>query len=76
LESFDAAGRINQFLLAGEERMAFRADFEMDLRFRRPRFEGLAAGAPYDRVDVVGMYVCLHQASRKKLLYLFPFAFG
>jgi len=31
LEAVDAAGGIHQFLFAGEERMASRADFEIDL---------------------------------------------
>jgi len=76
LESFDTTGGVDQFLFAGKERMAFGADFKMDFRFRGPGFKGLAAGAPHDRVNVVRMYVCFHQASRKKVLYLFPFAFG
>src|SRR5215467_14162226 len=63
LESLDTAGRIDQFLLAGKERMAFRADFKMDFRFRRAGLKGFAAGAFHDRIDVVRMDICFHQAS-------------
>ena len=72
LESFDSSGGINQFLFTGEERVAFRADFEVDLRFRRARPESFTAGAFDDGVDVIGMYVCFHQASSNLSLYIFP----
>src|SRR5262245_50310892 len=52
LKSFNAAGGIDQFLLSSEERMAFGADFQVDLRFRRARLEGFAAGALHNRFDV------------------------
>ena len=76
VEALYTAGRVDKLLFARKKRMTFRADFEMDFRFRRPRFEGLATGAPYDRLNIVRMYVCFHHASREKVLYLFPFAFG
>src|SRR5262245_55229885 len=60
LKSFNPAGGIDQFLLAGKEWMAFRADFQVDLRFRRTRLERLATGTLHDRFNVVRMYVCLH----------------
>src|SRR5262252_8726685 len=63
LESFDTAGSVHQFLLACEKGMAFRADFEVNLRFRRARLEGFAAGALHDRIDVVRMDICFHRAS-------------
>src|SRR5262249_36538395 len=72
LESFDTAGSIDQFLLASEERMAFRADFEVDLRFGRAGLKSFAAGASHDRIDVVRMDICFHQASkwlRKSLMF-------
>src|SRR5580765_8066377 len=48
VESVDAAGRINQLLLAGEERMAGRADFHVQVfLLGRPCFKTLAAGATY-----------------------------
>src|SRR5215813_4625140 len=64
LESFDTAGRIDEFLLASKERMAFRADFEVDFRFRRTGLKGFAAGAFHDRIDVVRMDICFHEASQ------------
>src|SRR5215831_299550 len=64
LESFYATGGVDQFLFAGEERMAFRADFEMDFRFRRSGFEGFAASAANDCIDIDRVYVCFHSASR------------
>src|SRR5215831_6777769 len=64
LESFDTAGRIDEFLLAGKERMAFRADFKMDFRFRRAGLKSFATGAFHDRVDIVRMDIRFHQASK------------
>src|SRR5712671_3681521 len=63
LESFDTSCGVHQSLLAGVERMALRADFQVEFRLRRPRLESFAAGAPHDRVNVVRMYVCFHRAS-------------
>jgi hypothetical protein len=63
IESLDTASSIDQFLLAREKRVAFRADFKVDLRLRRSRFEGFAAGALHDRVNVVRMDICFHRAS-------------
>jgi hypothetical protein len=57
LESFNAPCGVDQFLFAGKERMALRADFQMNLRFRRPRPEGFAASASDDSVHVVGMNI-------------------
>jgi hypothetical protein len=60
LESFDATGGIDQLLLTGEKGMTFRANLEMDLRFRRAGLESLTAGALDNRLNVIRMYVCLH----------------
>src|SRR5262249_53438592 len=60
LKSFNAAGSIDQFLLSCKKGMAFGADFQVDLRFRRACLEGFPAGALHDRVDVVRMYACFH----------------
>src|SRR5262245_1062223 len=60
LESFHAAGGIDQFLFAGKERVAFGADFEMDFRLRRSSPKRLPAGAADDGIDVARMYICLH----------------
>src|SRR5262249_5626889 len=60
LKSFDPAGGVDQFLLACEKGMTFRADFEMNLRFRRARPESLTACASDDRIDVIRMYIGFH----------------
>lgn len=45
VESIDTAGRINQLLLAGKERMAVRANFHMKVfAQRRTRFESVPTG--------------------------------
>jgi hypothetical protein len=60
LESFDASGSVDELLLAGIKWVAFRADFQVDLSFRRPCLESLATGAPDNRLDVIGMDIGLH----------------
>ena len=45
VEPLDAAFGVDQLLTSGEERMAVRADFEVELGFRRARLEGVAARA-------------------------------
>src|SRR5437667_87361 len=60
VESFDAAGGVHKFLLAGKEGMAFRADFQMDLRLGRSGLERLAASALHNGLDVPGVYIRLH----------------
>ena len=60
LESLDPACRIQEFLLAGEERMAARTDFDTDLFLRALRLKGRSAGAPDDRIKDLGMDVLLH----------------
>src|SRR5437764_2994423 len=45
LETIDAAGGIEQLLLAGEVRMALRTDLDAQLFFRRAGGPRLAAGA-------------------------------
>ncbi len=44
-EALHAAGRIDDLLLAREERVAARADFDVDLRLGRPRLDHVAAQA-------------------------------
>ena len=61
LESFDPASRIDQLLLAGEERMAFGAYIQVDLGLRRSGAERLSAGAGNDRFDVIGMDTGSHR---------------
>jgi hypothetical protein len=40
----DAAGRVDQLLLAGKKRMALRANFHADVLFSRTDFDAVAAG--------------------------------
>ena len=59
-EALDAAGGVDQLLLAGEERVAGRADFNDDRALvGRTRVELVAAGALYVRIGVSGMNSCL-----------------
>ena len=44
-EPLDAALGVDELLAAGEERVARRTDFEMQLRLGRACLEGVAAGA-------------------------------
>src|SRR5687767_1075264 len=59
-EALDPAFRIDQLLAAGEERMAVIADFEVQLRLRRTRLPGRAAGAPGLDLVVLGVNPFLH----------------
>ena len=63
-ETFDAAGGVNQLLLAGEERMAIRADFDIQpvaLDGRTSR-EIVAAGAMHRYGVIVGVNTGFHVA--------------
>src|SRR2546423_5919240 len=44
LEALDAPARVDQLLLAGVERMAVRADLDVELGLRRTRLERVPAG--------------------------------
>src|SRR6266850_895054 len=61
LEAIDAAGRIDQLLLAGEERMALRADLDAQLFLGRAGGPRLAAGAMHLNLVVLGMDLCFHE---------------
>ena len=50
--------------------MAFRADFKVDLRFRRAGLKSFATGAFHDRVDIVRMDIRFHQASKFAAAFL------
>src|SRR3989338_721273 len=67
-EPLDAAGRIHQFLLAGEKRMAVRADFDVDLLPGGPRVIRGPAGARDRAGHVVGMNALFHTTA--------PFVYG
>src|SRR5215208_7844266 len=61
VEAVNAAGRVNQLLLAREERMALRADLDVEVvLLRRARLELVAAGAVDVDLVVVGMNSLLH----------------
>jgi hypothetical protein len=61
LEAFNTPGSINQPLLASVERMASRADFDMDFRQCRTCFERIAARAGHYASAVFGMDSCFHR---------------
>src|SRR5438128_1935639 len=64
LEALDAAARVHQLLLARVERVAVRADLDVQLRLRGTRGERVPAGAVHGRHDVLGMDVGLHAPAR------------
>jgi hypothetical protein len=69
VEPIHAAGRIDQFLLAGKERMAGRTNFDMQIAFAcRTGFEGLATGAGNGYLAIFRVNSRLHFISR--LLWL------
>ena len=60
-EALDAAGRVNQLLLAGEERVAVGADFHVDVALvGRTGRKSIAARAVYAHFVVDRMDGCLH----------------
>src|SRR5215831_16823271 len=60
-ETLHAAGSIEQFLLAGKERVALRADFYVDVALvGRTSSEMIAARALHAYFVVNGMNRCLH----------------
>ncbi len=68
-EALDAAGGVNEFLLAGEERVAIRADFNAQhVAFDgRARLERMAAGAVHrDRV-IIGVNTGFHGAAFRRV---------
>src|SRR5205085_11284422 len=60
LEAIDPATRVDQLLPPGVERVAVRADLDVDLGLRRPRRELVAARAAHVSLDVLGVDVGLH----------------
>jgi len=61
VESVDAAGRINQLLLAGEERMAGRADFHVQVAlFSRSSLKCFAARTGDGHFLISGMNFWFH----------------
>jgi hypothetical protein len=59
-EFFDSAGRINEFLLTGKERMALAAYLNANILFRGTRLDYFATGARNRRLFVVRMDFLFH----------------
>src|SRR5258708_7881389 len=64
LEALDAAAGVHQLLLARVERVAVRADLDVQLSLRGARDERVPARAVHVREDVLGMDVGLHPPAR------------
>src|SRR6476646_7624579 len=62
LEALHPAARVHELLLARVERVAVRADLDVELRLRRSGLERVPAGARHRREDILGMDVGLHEA--------------
>ncbi len=61
VKAVNASGRIDQFLFAGEKRMALGADFYMQLlAHRRPGLETIAAGTRDCDLVIIRMYLWFH----------------
>ena len=63
LETLNATGRIDEFLLARVERMAHRANLSMDLAGRAAGLESVPATATNHYLLVFWMYVFLHNST-------------
>jgi hypothetical protein len=64
-ESLDATGGVDELLLAGEKRMAGRANIDIDLRLGAAGDEFISTGALYRALDVAGMDFFFHGRSPK-----------
>src|SRR5436190_18242688 len=64
LEAIDASTRVDQLLPPGVERVAVRADLDVDLGLRRPRRELVAARAAHVGLDVFRMDLGLHRETQ------------
>jgi hypothetical protein len=60
LETLDAACSVNQLLFAGEERVAIRADFHMNIFLRRTRRPRMTACANDPAFDIFRMNSFFH----------------
>src|SRR5438132_778423 len=67
LELLDAAGRVNELHLAGEERMAGRANFDGDVLLGAAGRELVAAATGHRGGFVLGVNVFLHRWLRAKV---------
>src|SRR5262245_10869318 len=59
-KSLDAAFRVDQLLAAREERVAIRADFQVQLRLGRPGLPARAARAPHFDFVILRVNIGLH----------------
>src|SRR5579885_1994912 len=60
LEAIDATGGVDELLLAGEERMALRADLDAELLLGRARRPGFTASAVDLNLLILRMDFCFH----------------
>ena len=63
MKLFYAAGAVDEFLLAGEKRVAVRTDFDADILLRGTRVDHVAAQAGDRGFHVLGMYFVFHVVS-------------
>src|SRR5581483_267046 len=64
LEALDPSAGVHELLLARVERVALRADLDVQLRLRRTDLERVPAGARHRREHVIGMDTGLHRSAR------------
>jgi len=60
VELFDASGGVNQFLFAGEERVANRTDFDFEIADRRTSLKSISASAGHGAEFIFGMEFGFH----------------
>jgi hypothetical protein len=60
-ESFDATGRIDEFLLSGEERMAGATDVDVDFCDGAAGDKGIATSAVDVAISIFGMNLRFHE---------------
>jgi hypothetical protein len=61
LKAFDAAGSIDELLLAGKEGMTLRTNFHGYFFQGGARLDLVAAGARYRGKPIFGVYILFHQ---------------
>src|SRR5205807_7651439 len=66
LEALDAAARVDQLLLAGEEGMALVAELDVEVGLRGTGGERVAARTLHGGRHVLGMDVLLHDAPKRQ----------
>lgn len=71
LEPFYSAGGINEFLLAGVERMAHRAYLGVNFLRRAAGLESIAAAATNNHLMISWMYVLLHYRTTPKSINIY-----